>query len=182
MNLILSAIMLFSFSSFAKEKKEHRHHEAHVHGGATLNIAFDQLKGKVEFKAASAGVVGFEHAAKSEKDKKTVADMISNIDANISKMIKFDSSLGCVFVKEKIEVVPEVDEDHNEKDHGKKHGEHSDFLASFNVTCAKSVLGSKVTFDFTTLKKIKDLDVTVLIDSVQKTAEVKSKPVVLELK
>lgn len=69
-----------------KEKKEHRHHEAHVHGGATLNIAFDQLKGKVEFKAASAGVVGFEHLAKTEKDKKTVTEAKTNMDANIAKL------------------------------------------------------------------------------------------------
>ncbi len=169
-NIFITIIVLSSLA-FAKEKKEHRHHEAHVHGGATLNIAFDQWKGKVEFKAASAGVVGFEHLAKTEKDKKTVTEAKTNMDANIAKLIQFDSALGCVFTKEKIEIVPESDS-----------SKHSDFVASFQVTCVKSVVGSKVTFDFTSFKKIKDLDVTVLADTVQKTAEVKSKPVVLELK
>lgn len=171
MKFILSIMLLFSLSTFAKGKKEHRHHEAHVHGGAVLNVAFDQLKGQIEFRAASAGIVGFEHVPKSDKDKKIVSDAISNMDANITKMIQFDSSLGCVFTKEKIEMVPESES-----------STHSDFVASFSVTCSKSVVGSKVTFDFTSLKKIKDLDVTVLADTVQKTAEVKSKPVILELK
>jgi hypothetical protein len=171
MKFILSTVLLFSLSSFAKGKKVHRHHEAHVHGGAILNIAVDQLKGKLEFRAASAGVVGFEHTAKSEKDKKTVSEAISTIEAKISQLIQFDSSLGCVFTKEKIELVPESES-----------SSHSDFVAVFNITCTKSVVGSKVTFDFTSMKKIKDLDVTVLADAVQKTAEVKSKPVTLELK
>lgn len=171
MRLIFVTLLFLSLNLSAKEKKEHRHHEAHVHGGAALNIAFDQLKGKIEFRAASAGVVGFEHVAKSDKDKKTVSEIISHMDANIAKMIQFDSSLGCIFTKEKIEMVPESDS-----------SAHSDFVAGFSVVCTKSVVGSKVTFDFTSFKKIKDLDVTVLADAVQKTAEVKSKPVVLELK
>lgn len=171
MKIILIAILVLSSLAFAKGKKEHRHHEAHVHGGAVLNIAFDQLTGKIEFRAASAGVVGFEHVAKSDKDKKTVSDAIGNIETQIDKMIQFDSSLGCVFTKEKIEMVPESEKSN-----------HSDFVASFKVTCSKPVVGSKVTFDFTSFKKIKDLDVTVLADTVQKTAEVKAKPVVLELK
>lgn len=186
MRIILATMILFSITTFAKEnkaKKESRQHEAHVHGGATLNIAFDQLKGKLEFKAASAGVVGFEHTAKSEKDKKTVSESISTFEAKISQLVQFDSSLGCVYAKEKIELVPESEnKDQDDKDHGKKHGEHSDFVAVFNITCTKPITGSKVTFDFTSMKKIKDLDVTFLADTVQKTVEVKSKPVVLELK
>lgn len=171
MKSLLISILILSSLAFAKEKKEHRHHEAHVHGGAVLNIAFDQLNGQIEFRAASVGVVGFEHAAKSDKDRKTVSEAINRMEANVAKLIQFDSSLGCSFTKEKIEMVPESDS-----------STHSDFVASFKVICSKSVVGSKVTFDFTSFKKIKDLDVTVLADTVQKTAEVKSKPVVLELK
>ena len=49
---------------------EHKHHGAHVHGSANLNIAFDDLKGKLNFKSASMGIVGFEHRAVSKKDIK----------------------------------------------------------------------------------------------------------------
>ena len=76
MEKIFFIVLFFGSIVFANGKKEHRQHEAHVHGGATLSIAFDQLKGRVEFKAASEGVLGFEHQAKSEKDKKKLNDII----------------------------------------------------------------------------------------------------------
>jgi hypothetical protein len=169
------------------DKHEHREHEAHVHGGATLNIAFDQLNGKIEFKGAADGIVGFEHAAKSDKDKKTVADSILKFETGIASMVVFDPSLNCVITKELIEIQKEeaaaekTKADSQQK--SKKHkGEHSDFVANFKVACAKSIVGSKVTIDFKLFKQIKDLDVTILADTVQKTAEVKRKPVTVEIK
>lgn len=170
------ALLLVSSSVYAAKKKEHRHHEAHVHGGATLSIAFDQLKGKVEFKAASEGVLGFEHEAKSEKDKKKLSDTISTFEASIGSMVKFDESAGCVFVKEKIEMAGE------EKVHDEHKGEHSDFIANFSVDCKNEIKGTKMTFDFSQFKGIKDLDVTMLIGDLQKSVEVKRKPVTVELK
>jgi hypothetical protein len=182
MKLFFSILMVFAVPSFAK-KKEHRHHEAHVHGGATLSIAFDQLKGKVEFKAASEGVLGFEHKAKSEKDKKKLSDVIAKFETSIGTMIKFDESIGCSFTKEKIEMASEKEEhDENEKGHSEHKGEHSDFVANYSVDCKKEIKGTKVTFDFTTFKGIKDLDVTLLVGDLQKSIEVKRKPVTVELK
>jgi hypothetical protein len=184
MNQFLIASLVFvSLTAAAGKKKEHRHHEAHVHGSATLSIAFDQLKGKIEFKAASEGIVGFEHEAKSDKDKKKLAEVVSTFENSISKMIKFEESLGCVFNKEKIEMRAEAnDHDEKSKDHDEHKGEHSDFVANFSVDCKKDVKGSKVTFDFTSFKGLKDLDVTLLIGDLQKSAEVKRKPVTIELK
>ncbi len=176
-------VLLASASAFAGKKKEHRHHEAHVHGGATLSVAFEQLKGKIEFKAASEGVLGFEHEAKSEKDKKKLNETIQKFETSMASMIKFDESLGCVFTKDKVEMVPEK-EDHEgkDKDHDKHKGEHSDFIANFSVECKKEIKGTSVTFDFTAIKGIKDLDVTLLIGDLQKSVEIKKKPVTVELK
>lgn len=180
---LVLGLVLASTVVYAGKKKEHRHHEAHVHGGATLSIAFDQLKGKVEFKAASEGVLGFEHEAKSEKDKKKLSDAIAKFEASIGSMIRFDESTGCVFTKEKIEMVAEKeDHDAKEKDHDEHKGEHSDFVAQFGVDCKKEVKGTKVTFDFTSFKGLKDLDVTLLVGDLQKSVEVKRKPVTIELK
>ena len=150
MNSMLSFILLISITTFAKEKNEHRQHQAHVHGTATLNIAFDQVSGKIEFKSAADSVLGFEHAAKSDKDKKILSEAILKFETGISQMIQ--------------------------------DGSHADFRAHFNVTCLKAITGTNIIFDFTGLNKIKDLDVTVLADALQKTIEVKTKPVTLELK
>jgi Protein of unknown function (DUF2796) len=178
-------ILGLSLSVVAESHKhsEHREQEAHVHGGATLNIAFDQLKGKIEFKGAADGIVGFEHAAKSDQDKKAVADAILKFETNISTMVNFDTRLGCVVSKELVEIQAEEHAEHkDEKKSNSLKGQHSDFIAHFSVVCAKSVLGSKITFDFTPFKRINDLDVTILVDAVQKTTEVKKKPVTLEIK
>lgn len=169
MKSLFVVIMVVSLFVLAKTK-EHRHHEAHVHGGATLNIAFDQLAGKIEFKAAADGIVGFEHAAKSKADQKTLADSIALFESKIGQMIVFDSGSGCVFEKDKIAMLSE------------KNSTHADFIANFKVQCSKSLSGTKLTLDFTSFNKINDLDVTVLIDSLQKTAEIKTKPITIDLK
>lgn len=166
--LILLFITLSISNAFAGKKKEHRHHEAHVHGSATLNIAFDNLKGKVEFKAASEGILGFEHEAKSEKDKKKLADTLAKFETSINSMVKFESTLDCVISKEKIE--------------NQVNGHHVNFIANFNVECKKDLKGSKLTFDFSEIKGLKDLDVTLLIGDLQKNIEIKRKPVTVELK
>jgi len=167
---------IFFLISFAKENSKENvkknlkagQMQAHVHGGATLNIAFDQLNGKIEFKAASMGILGFEHVAKSVADQKMVSEVTSRIEKKIDSMVIFEPSLGCVLIKEKIE--------------NEKHGQHSDFMAYFKVLCKKTILGSKITFDFTEFKNIKDIDVVILADNLQKTTEVKEKPVTIDLK
>jgi hypothetical protein len=154
---------------------QHREHGAHVHGGGTLAIAFDEMKGRVEFRAASAGVVGFEHEASTTKDKKTLQGVIAQFEKNIPQFVQFDSSLRCHFSKDKIGMVKEAHHDQEES------GEHSDFVADFDVTCVKSIAGSKITVDFSSFSALKDLDITVLVGSMQKSAEAKGKPVIIDL-
>jgi hypothetical protein len=180
MKTIFVIVSLISILSFAKshptteKHHEHREHGAHVHGGGTLAIAVDDLNGKVEFKGAAEGILGFEHQPRSENDKKTVTDAIALFENNISKMVQFDSSLNCQFKKEMIGQVPEKGHEGS--------GEHSDWAANFSVVCGKSPVGTKLTIDFTSIKRLKDLDITLLVGSVQKTAEFKGKPVIIELK
>ena len=89
-------------------------------------------------------------------------------------MVQFDSSLGCKIQPEKIDMQSEE----TGKDHAKEkhHGEHSNFVANFNVACEKSVTGSKMKIDFTTFPKLNDLDITVLVGDLQKKRIIK-KPV-----
>jgi len=176
-------VLLFSVGVWAKGG-EHRHHEGHVHGSAQLNLAFDDLQGKLEFKGAAEGVVGFEHEAKSEKDKKTLAEVVQKFENSLAQMVVFDSSLGCEFTKEKLGLQTEEKESKKAgtKKHRHHHAEHADFVAEFNIQCKSPVKGSTVKFDFTIFPRLKDIDVTFLMGDLQKSLEVKSKPVSLELK
>ena len=98
-------------------------------------------------------------------------------------MVKFDESASCTFIKDKIEVVTEQKEhDPKSKEHDEHKGEHSDFVANFSIDCKNEIQGTKVTFDFSQFKGLKDLDVTMLIGDLQKSVEIKRKPVTVELK
>lgn len=178
MKSIFFIISFFSILSFAHE---HREHGAHEHGAGKLAIAFDDaqpgspaVKGKVEFKGAAEGILGFEHQPRNDKDKKIVADATAHFENDIGKLVQMDQSLDCKFTKELIGQVPEEGEEGS--------GEHSDWAANFNVTCAKSPVGTKMTVDFSSFKRLHDLDITVLAGNVQKSAEFKKKPVAIELK
>ena len=181
--LVLAVTALLSLPSLAESKKAHRHHDAHVHGAAELSMAFDQLNGKIEFKAASEGVLGFEHQPQTEKEKKALQETVDLFEKNISSWIQLDSSLGCVWTKENIGMISEKSDKANSEKSGKKHqGEHSNFVANMNVVCKKDIQKSKVTFDFKQLKRLKDIDVTVLVGEFQKSFEIKGRAVTIELK
>lgn len=173
----LITIFFLSWNLWAAE---HREHGSHEHGSAVLSIAFEDsqdkgsVTGRVEFKAAAQGILGFEHAAKSDKDKKILTEAVTDFATKISSRIQMDPKLNCQFTQDRVGMLVE-------KGHSGS-GQHRDFAANFHVRCAKSPLGTVLVLDFTDLKKIKDIDVTVLVGNLQKSAELKMKPVQLELK
>lgn len=140
----------------------------HVHGAGNLSIAFDNTEGMIEFKVSSEALFGFEHAAKSDKEKKIVTDIISKFENEMAKWVGFEKSLNCLFTREKMEILTE--------------GHHSDFFASFKVKCDKPLMNSKISLNFTDLKKIHQIDVTILIGDLQKSLKLRKKLEIVELK
>lgn len=172
----ISSILFLVLASFLAatmafaQKKEHRHHHAHSHGAANLSVAIDGLLGKVEFKGSAESVLGFEHEAKSEKDKAKLQETINVFENEGADLVSFEQTLGCVLSKEKAEMVRQ------------KKSKHADFVATWNVTCSKPVAGSSLTLNFTKFPNLKKLSVQVLVDEIQKSAEVKSEPFTIVLK
>jgi hypothetical protein len=182
-------ILVLSMSSLchAHSKKSHRNHEAHVHGAGKLDLVFDQLQGKVSFKSAAESVLGFEHTPKSQKELKAVSDAEVIFKNEITQMIQIPAEQGCVFTATQVGRVTDAgkgdEHDHShKKNHDHKHGEHSDFVAMYDVKCQKAVEGAKITFDFRRFKRLKDLDITLVAGSIQKSAELKRKPLTVEVK
>lgn len=172
MRFILMALaglsLVCSFSASAHSKKSHRHHHAHVHGAGELKIAFDQQQGKMEFKSAADSILGFEHEAKTDKDLKVLADAKERFQTKFSEMVIFAFDLGCQVTTDKVEIL--------------RDGSHADFTAHYSVLCQKSPMGSELRIDFTSFKKMNNLDVTVLVDDIQVSEKIKKKPVALQLK
>ena len=165
MKFTMVLVTFLAVNSFAKK---HHEHSAHTHGAGTLSIAFDKAQGLVEFKVSAESILGFEHAARSkpELEKKKQAEL--RFENEIAKMVQFDPKLNCRIDKKAVE--------------HKISGEHSDWLASYSVACDQSPIGSKLIIDFSRLKSIQDLDIAVIADDLQKSAEFKKNPVVIELK
>lgn len=162
--LFVGVLVSYTFAS------EHRQHSAHAHGLGTLGIAFEGSKGNVEFKIPGESIFGFEHEAKSSKDKKQKSDALAKLENKISEMLVFDPALNCKITKNKIEIIAESDK-------------HSNIMAMYSVVCSKSPLGTEIIFNFQKqFPKIKDLDVQVIIDNLQKSIEVKKNDTKLFLK
>lgn len=166
----------------------HREHGAHQHGAGQLGIAFEGANGKIEFKSPSESIFGFEHEARSEGDKKRQQEGLAKLENKISEIVVFDSSLNCRISKEKIEVVREsaaaaASQDAKPAKKAHKHAEHSETVAMFAVACDKSPVGTEITFNFQKhFPRLKDVDVQVIADAVQKAAEAKKNGVKIQLK
>jgi hypothetical protein len=170
MKLVLIATLLVSMTSLAHSKR-HRQHKAHSHGHAELNMAFENLKGTIEFKSPADSVVGFEHEAKSEKDKAALATVVADFESNIAGHIQFDPAVKCNISKASAGMIME-----------KGNSSHSDFVAKYDVVCEKDIKGTQVTVDFTAYPKLKEITTTILAQDLQLKSEIKSKKTTIELK
>ncbi len=153
-------------------EKKHREHAAHKHGHGHLSIAFDKTIGTIQLNVPSESVIGFEHKAIKDADKKIQQNVFTILESKITDLVSFDSKINCKIKKSKIEMISDKEEAH---DGGKPlHGEHSEVVANYDVVCEKSPLGTKIIFNWQKyFKKIKELDVQILIDNLQKSMELK---------
>jgi hypothetical protein len=154
---------------FALNAQAHREHKAHAHGQAQLTMAFDQIQGSAEFETPAEAIVGFEHEAKSAKDLQRKQEAFLKFEKDFPQMLKLDPALKCQFHTDSIEMKTEG-------------GGHADFVASFKIQCEKSPLGTALTLDFSSYKGLKMVKATILAGTIQKSVDVKSKPVRVELK
>lgn len=157
---------------------------AHVHGAAELSIAFEGLNGVFEFSSPSDSIIGFEYEAKTEKDKKATVAALLIFERHISEMIVFEEPLKCKITKDKLEVVyqkPLLGAPSGTHSSGPS-GTHSEVKGFFQVLCEKSPKGSKIEFNIQKFfPRLRDVDVQVLIGSIQKSIEVKKVGTIVEL-
>ena len=179
--LILAAAFLFlTFHLGVGAAAQKRHHDAHVHGVAEINIAVEGAKATVEFRAPAESIMGFEHEAKSDSDRKKRDAALELLQTKRDQMILFDPKLGCKSSTMKTSIVEEH-EDHAKTPSGKgghkdqkKNGEHREVHATFSVACEKPLAGSRVRFGVSKVfRDIQEIKVQVVGDSGQAGATIK---------
>jgi hypothetical protein len=171
-------LLMFFFDVGAAAEK--RRHDAHVHGVAEINIAVEGTKATVEFRAPAESIMGFEHEAKSESDRKKRDAALEQLRTKKDQMILFDAKLGCKSSDVKTAIVEQKGDDTKaqsgkdaQKDQ-KKSGEHREVYGTFSVACDKPLAGSRVRFGVSKVfRDIQEINVQVVGDSGQSGATIK---------
>lgn len=158
---IFTCTVICSTAIYAEANAQGR---AHQHGVGQLDIAFEGHHVEIELTLPGVDAVGFEHAAKTKKDRQAVRKAVKTLKDG-ARIISFPAAAQCRF--EKVEVKSTMLEDHGihhghgkhkahkkHDDHGKhrhdknghhKHGHHKnkhaakqvhgEFSANYNVEC-----------------------------------------------
>ena len=69
--LISSALMFYTYCVPPALADGYKHHKAHVHGVAHLNMALENNELYIEFTSPAADIVVFKHEHKTEEEKST---------------------------------------------------------------------------------------------------------------
>src|SRR5687768_17535571 len=162
------------------ETAERRHGEAHVHGIALINIAVEGTKAVVEFRAPAEHIIGFEHEAKSESDKKKRDTALMRLRERADRMFVFDSKLSCrsaemkATIGEETSMGAEAQSGKREQKKDKTSGEHREVYASFSVLCEKPLAGSRVQFRvYEQFPEIHEAKVQVISEAQQSATTIK---------
>lgn len=169
MSKFIFVLLVAPVFSFAGEghHHDHREHGAHVHGEASLSIAFEGTKGKIELETPAGNIVGFEHKAKTPKDKATVAKALETLKVG-SQVFEF-KDMGCEISKANVEQ--------------KFDGSHSEIEAQWDVQCNKALAGQKMEILLgKVFAGVKALKVEILVDDLQKQQELKGGQGLIEFK
>jgi hypothetical protein len=167
----------FLFASVASTA-EKRHAEGHVHGVAEINIIVEGKKVVVEFRTPTEGVMGFEHEAKSDAEKKKRDAAIKRVNDRFNELVVFDKKFGCQSQGGKVAIAQSDSSDGKDKNQGqghrKKSAEHREVRATHNFECQKEPAGSRVRFGVTKVfPEIQEIKVQVLGDAKQSGATIK---------
>jgi hypothetical protein len=154
--LVMPALCILALPAAAAA--QHRELGAHEHGRGTLNIAVEGSRVSMELEVPGADIVGFEHAAKTRKQKAAVVQAKKQLSAP-QTLFKLPAAAGCV-LKEASAEVEGGDHDHaksSAKADKEKKGksqveqegkEHSEFQARSTFECKSPASITAIEFDY----------------------------------
>lgn len=129
---------------------EHHEHEkglhAHEHGSIKLDIAVEGKTIEVGIDGPAESFLGFEHAPKTDKEKKTF-ESARDLWAKdlLTKIFILDKKLGCTSSEVKFEQEIEDHKDQKDEKGKKEAGIHSDIEASAKIICTQDLKGQSLT-------------------------------------
>ena len=116
-----------------KKKHKHHHHKgkkrrghsAHVHGDLRLSMVAEKRELHIVVETPAVSLLGFEHKAKSDKEKKMVAELKKNFTDNFLSYLGPEQLSDCQLADSKFEQ--------------KFEGNHSAIYSELRIKCDKDV-------------------------------------------
>ncbi len=158
LTLFLS-LVVFVFNGEASQR-------AHVHGEVNLSIVFEKNKGRIEFTSPLGNLVGFESMHKIKKDKSMLLELEEKFSNLKKPLFIFSEKNQCQLVVQKngINDVDHASDSHQNKHDKKKHSDHKDWIAYFEVECKGEAKMAEITIDLRSFKEIQLIHFVIMVD------------------
>jgi hypothetical protein len=185
-------VLTYGFASAEAQAEEVRHHEAHVHGVAHMNVAVEGDTVHIEFSSPTANIVGFEHHPETAEQKNAIEASIEKLKAG-DKLFKLSPKAQAKLEKSVVDTDiangshseshaghgDEHDKHHqDEKMHGKEdhhadeHDRHSDFKTEYRFVCKRpEKLAHIEVMLFDIFPGIEQIEVQILTETTQTALE-----------
>ena len=149
--------------------------DSHEHGAGKLSIAIEGGKIELELEVPGDDIVGFEHKAKTVKQKAAVEQATKTLAAGLTQF-KLPAVAGCKLESAKVELHFEAAEKKPAETKATTEDGHTEFRATYVLACAAPDKVTEIAFDyFKSFKNAQKLAVTVVSDKGQKHYEVTRK-------
>jgi hypothetical protein len=190
---LLSIVLIFLGPVQAEEK---RHHEAHEHGVAHLNVALEGNDLYIEFTSPAANIVGFEHQPRTHNQKDAVKSAVSTLHEGNALFI-LSSGSESKLMNSSVDTDIDKDSDshsesehaHGEKGHHEQgqhhvkknsqadeHERHTEFKAEYHFVCKKPDRLSQINVKlFSVFPGIEHIEVQLLTETKQTAVELTAK-------
>jgi hypothetical protein len=132
-NVGLAAVFASVLGAFGLDAQTEppRHHDAHEHGVAHLNVAVDGTALFLEFISPAANIVGFEHSPRDIEQKALVKKAVDTLKDGKS-MIVLPAGAQAWLADCNVKTDIDSDETHDE---AHDHNGHSEFTVEYHFVC-----------------------------------------------
>jgi hypothetical protein len=186
--IFVAAVVAVGAASAGAQTEEHRELGVHEHGFGQLEVAFEGMTVAIELHAPGTDIVGFEHHPETAEDKAAVDRAVATLATPLNLFV-LPAEAGCSVTKAEARLVGEEEEheegaevEHANAEHAEEHGDHSEFRASYALTCDDPAAITRIEFAyFTTFPNARELEVDMLTDKGALRFEVERDAPILDL-
>lgn len=179
--LFLAIILILASTAGAQEAVRMR--GTHEHGHGTLNLAIEGDTVLIELHAPGADILGFEHPARTEDDRKAVEKARTMLHDPLA-LFAMPAAAGCRVEEVTVALAGDAGHGQYEQEHVQAGQDgHMEFHAEYALHCDRPTAVQRLGFPFFTLfPRSRELAVTIITDRGQTTFEVERDTPALELK